>query len=182
MWKAVVLASMLLAVAFVAFGQHGKTQIGGKTASKSNSKPKPKPSPKPTPNPKELDKSWYSPCGVYYKNLDDLIADMDKGWRLIAETNDDYLWHDSDKVACDPSTKILKAWVKSIHRSQKEKADYSLILYELKCETNQLRLKSSADYMNSGSLLRNDDYDITWSDVIPDSVGEVILRTICRRL
>lgn len=164
---------MLLALAVVAFGQHGKTQIGGKTASKSKAKAKPKPKPTPKSN-------WptYTPCGVYYRDAKDFVDDLNKGWRLIGETNDDYLWHDSDKEICDADSKVLKAWIKAIHR--KEKAAYSLMLYELKCETNQFRLKSSADYDTSGNLLQSEKYDTTWEDAIPDSAGEVILNKVCR--
>src|SRR5258706_6267287 len=126
-----ILASMFLAVAVIAFGQHGKSQIGGKTASKSKQKPKPTPSPKPNAK-------WetYTPCGVYYKDIDDFISDMDKGWRSVADTKDDHYWYNSDTERCGDGG-VLKVWIKIIPVSYRA-GGYSLTLYELKCTSAEL--------------------------------------------
>ena len=68
-----ILASLLLAVALVAYGQHGKSQIGGKAATKSTAKPKPKPSPSPKT---ATSKSYTDPCGVYYSDFGDMVDEL----------------------------------------------------------------------------------------------------------
>lgn len=85
MRKAILILSLLILCA-LAFGQGG-TKHAGKVGRAS--KTKPKPSPKPTP---DQDKPWYSPCGVYYKNIADFVDSMEDKWQLIGETNDEFLW------------------------------------------------------------------------------------------
>lgn len=175
-----ILACIVLTLALAAFGQHSKTgPVGGKITNNSKRKPKPTATPTPKPTPKAV---WqqYTPCGVYYKDIDDFISDMDKGWRLITETDEDYIWYDSDRELCDDDG-ILKAWTKFVHRGAQDKADYSLMLYELKCSKQQLRLKTKVDYTNKDELLRSETFNGSWSDIIPDSAGERMFKTICRQ-
>jgi hypothetical protein len=80
--RSVILASVLLTCALIAFAQHSKTgPVGGKTNTNS-SKSKPKPKTKPA---SFLDKPWDSPCGGHFKNLDDLISEIRDEWRLAGE-------------------------------------------------------------------------------------------------
>jgi len=172
-----ILASMFLAVALVAFGQHGKSQMGGKTASKSKAKSKPKSKPSTDLN---LDAGlvWVSPCGVYYKSEFDQYVTEDK-WIFIGETSSEHFWYNTDKMDCDSQTSLLKSWVKDTHNGTDLK--YALVLYELKCKTNQMRVRTVIEYDKNGNVLRTDPLDEAWQDSIPESIGETILKSICRR-
>lgn len=159
MRKAILLSILLLA-AVMTFGQHRKTA-------------KPKAKPKPVAK-------WeqYTPCGVYYKDIIDFMDDSDKGWRLVGETDTDLTYYNSDKERCMDGG-ILKIWIKRTHRNTDSK--YGLVLYELKCKTDELRVKSITEYDKNGHVLQSDEYsDISWSDVIPDSMGEAIMKAVCR--
>ena len=158
-----ILISFFLFATLMAFGQ-------GKTT-------KPKAKPKPTATKSKWEK--YTPCGVYYKTVDDFINDLGHGWRNIGQTKTDEIWYDSDKERCTDNG-ILKVWIKEKHKDTDLK--YGLILYELKCKTDELRVKSRTEYQKDGRVLDSDEYpNSSWSDVIPDSMGEEIMKTVCRR-
>jgi hypothetical protein len=91
--RKVILISVLLFVALTTLGQQHKSA-------------KPKAKPKPTAK-------WekYTPCGVYYKDIDDFMDDLKNNeWRLIGETKADEIWYNSDKERCTDNG-ILKVWI-----------------------------------------------------------------------
>src|SRR3989442_15763398 len=97
MRKAILIGILLFAAALLTFGQHRKTT-------------KPKAKTRSTPASKA---KWeqYTPCGVFYKTVDDFIDEIGKGWRFIGETNAEQVWYDADNQRCTDNG-ILKAWVK----------------------------------------------------------------------
>jgi hypothetical protein len=173
-----ILASMLLSVAVVAFGQHGKSQVGGKTASTSKAKPKPK----STPNLKGTDKSWVSPCGVYYKNDQDMFDSFVNEWRLVSASYDGsnafyYNSGTSEETCTDAG--VLKTWIKKLEIKTKA---YSFVRYELKCQSSRFRIASATEYDKDGKLLFSDSFDENpWDDAVPETVAAAILKTVCRR-
>jgi hypothetical protein len=59
---------------------------------------------------------------------------------------------------------------------------YDLILYEFNCNDRQILIHSMASYSSTGTLLESykpEEYEKEWSDVIPDSVGEMLLNKAC---
>ena len=54
--------------------------------------------------------------------------------------------------------------------------DFALVLYEFKCKTNQLRVKTVIEYDNTGGVLETNNHeDDTWQDVAPGTAGEVVI-------
>ena len=76
---------------------------------------------------------------------------------------------------------MLKSWMKEVHKNTD--GDYALVLYEFKCKTNQLRVKTVIEYDSADSLLETNNHgdDEPWQDVAPGTAGEVMMRTVCRR-
>ena len=75
---------------------------------------------------------------------------------------------------------VLKVWVKT--EKIGDDAKRSMIRYEVNCHSNQMRTMSKTDYDKAGNVVG----DFTsekpkWEDVVPDSVGEGILGTVCRK-
>lgn len=158
-----LLASILLFAAFVAFGHQRKTT---------------KPKTKPKHPASEAKWEQYTPCGVYYKDVLDFMSDLNKEWQLVGTTKSDEIFHDPDRTRCTENG-ILKAWIKRMHKASGLK--YSLVLYELKCKTDELRVRSTTEYDKDGAVLESDDSsNSSWSDAVPESVGEMILKAACR--
>ncbi len=75
---------------------------------------------------------------------------------------------------------MLKTWVKEDHKNTD--SNYALVLYEFKCKTSQLRVKTVIEYDKTGGVLETTNHeDDTWQDVAPGTAGETMLRGVCRR-
>jgi hypothetical protein len=176
-----ILASMFLAVAVMAFGQHGTSQIGGKTASKSKAKPKPK----ATPNLKGFDKPWDSPCGVHYEGgLDEIGKDFEIEWRLVANNEEQEVYWNTHKTVCDRNTGILEAWVKKIIKHPEKDSDNvssRMIKYEFKCPTSKLRRTYLTAYAGNGNVVAAGALEEEWEEPTPESMGEGMMKAICHK-
>ena len=127
------------------------------------------------------DKPSYSPCGVYYKNRADMIGEsnLDDKWFSLGQSASTHFWYNPRKTSCDAKTSVLKSWLKEEHKNSD--SNYALVLYEFKCKTNQLRVKTVIEYDNSGGLLETVNHDgDPWQEVAPGTAGVTILRTACR--
>ena len=180
-----ILVLALLLVLTVSFGQNNNSQntnsgaLGGKTTGGATAPARNKPVPKPAANP---DKPFYSPCGVYYKNHADMIgqSNLADKWFSLGESANRHFWYNPHKTTCDAKTSVLKTWMKEEHKSTD--GDYALVLYEFKCKTSQLRVKTVIEYDSTGSVLETTNHDDdTWQDVAPSTAGETMIRTVCRR-
>jgi hypothetical protein len=177
-----ILALALLLVSSSSSGQNTNSgPLGGKT---SEGKPAPAPSSKkPVPKPAaNKDKPLYSPCGVYYKSREDMIGESNLGdkWFSLGESANKHFWYNPHKTNCDAKTSVLKSWIKEDHKNSD--SNYALVLYEFKCKTNQLRVKTVIEYDKTGSVLETNNHgDDPWQEAAPSTAGEVMLRTICRR-
>ena len=163
--RKVFVVSVLLFAALNTSAQHRKT-----------TKPKAKSTPTPTTK-----AHWeqYTPCGVFYKDIDDFVSDLRKGWRLVGQTKTDHIWYDSDRQRCGDNG-ILKTWIKEMHLNTDLK--YALVLYELNCKTDELRVVSVTEYDKDGHVIESRQYnDPAWSDAVPESIGEEILKIACRK-
>jgi hypothetical protein len=133
----------------------------------------------PTSTPK-LDKPS-SPCGVYYKNRADMIGEskLDDKWFSLGNSATTHFWYNPHKTSCDAKTSVLKSWIKEEHKNAD--SNYALVLYEFRCKTNQLRVKTVIEYDNTGGVLETTNHNgDPWQDVAPGTAGVVILRTACR--
>lgn len=174
----IVLALLLLSSS--AFGQTANNEaLGGKTSEDKTTPARKKPVPKPTRN---QDKPLSSPCGVYYKNRADMSAESNLGdkWFSLGQSANKQFWYNPHKTTCDARTGVLKTWIKEVHKNTD--GNFALVLYELKCRTNQLRVKTVIEYDKAGGVLETNNHgDDPWQDVAPGTAGEVMIRTACRR-
>ena len=190
MRKAIPVLALLLMLLMSSstFGQNSNSRASGgkisedaaapgrkKTVSKSTTNTASKPAPK-------QDKPSYSPCGFYYKNRADMSGDsnLDDKWFSLGESANKHFFYNPRKTSCDAKTGVLKSWLKEEHKNSD--SNFALVLYELKCKTNQLRVKTVIEYDKTGGVLETTNHDgDPWVDVAPGTAGVVILRTVCRR-
>ena len=175
-----ILVFALLLVSTSAFAQTanddalgGKTSEGKTTESKTAPARK-KPAPKPASN---TAKPSSSPCGVSNSSR----ANLTDKWFSLGQSANKHFWYNPHRTTCEAKTGVLKSWIKEDHKNTA--GDYALVLYEMKCKSNQLRVKTVIEYDQAGSVLEttNHDDDDPWQDVAPGTAGEVMLRTACRR-
>ena len=176
-----ILVPALLLVLTSSFGQNTNNgPSGGKTNEVKTAPPSKKKSvPKPASN---QDKPLYSPCGVYYKDREDMIgqSNLSDKWFSLGESANKHFWYNPHKTTCDAKTGVLKTWIKEEHKNTD--SNYALVLYELKCKTNQLRVKTVIEYDKAGGVLETTNHDgDPWQDVAPGTAAETMLRTVCRR-
>jgi len=189
MRKAIPVLALLLMLLMSSstFGQNSNSgasggKISGDKAAPARKKTVSKRTPnqdKPTPN---QDKPWYSPCGVYYKNRADMTAssNLDDKWFSLGESANKHFFYNPHKTSCDAKIGVLKSWIKEEHKNTD--SNFALVLYEFKCKTNQLRVKTVIEYDKTGGVLETTNHDgDPWQDVAPGTAGVVILRTVCRR-
>jgi hypothetical protein len=171
----------LLVAWFSSFAQNNNSGAsGGKvTEDKPAAAAKKKPLPKQTA---DQDRSFYSPCGVYYKNRADMSGESDLAdkWFSLGESANRHFWYNPHKTNCDAKTGALKSWIKEEHKNTH--GNFALVLYEFKCKTNQIRVKTVIEYDEGGSVLETNDHDgDTWQEVAPGTAGVTIMKTVCRR-
>ena len=190
MRKAIPVLALLLMLLMSSstFGQNSNSGASGGKIKEDNAAPgrkktvsKSTPSTVSKPAPKQ-DKPSYSPCGVYYKNRADMSGDsnLDDKWFSLGESANKHFFYNPRKTSCDAKTGVLKSWIKEEHKNTD--SNYALVLYEFKCKTNQLRVKTLIEYDKTGGVLETNNHDSDpWVDVAPGTAGVVIVRTVCRR-
>jgi len=85
------------------------------------------------------------------------------------------------------SSKIWSKYVsKKLKYSKNSKtlytSGYSMCLFDIDCADRKIDLRSSTTYSNDGRVLSSfqmEDYDVNWEEVVPESVGEMILNKAC---
>jgi hypothetical protein len=171
--RKLILVLALLLVSASTFAQTANNEpLGGKTNEVKPTPASKKPVPKPASKP---DKPLSSPCGVYTGRA--TLADK---WFSLGESANKHFWYNPHRTTCDAKTSVLKSWIKEDHKNSD--GNYALVLYEMKCKSNQLRVKTVIEYDNTGGVLETNNHgDDPWQDVAPGTAGEVMLRTICRR-
>ena len=173
----IVLTFLLLSSA--SFAQGSNEALGGKTTENKATPATKRPTAKAAVT---SDKPFYSACGVYYKNRADMSGEsrLDDQWFSLGESANKHFWHNPRKTACDAKTSVLKSWIKEDHKNTD--SNYALVLYEFKCKTNQLRVKTVIEYDKTGGVLETNNHgEDAWQDAAPRTAGEVMLRTVCRR-
>lgn len=130
---------------------------------------------------REANKPITSPCGVTYRNLDDLFDEIktDYWYEITSSASASYLYH-PHKVFCDGS--VLKVWIRVVNKDTDQRLDHSMIRYGFKCRSNQMQTLSYTEYDKKGDVIYSSvPINPQWVDVIPDSVGEDMLKTACRK-
>ena len=176
-----VVFALLLLMSTAAFAQHANEVLGGKI---NPDKPTTAPTSKKPVSKATTNRSspLYSACGVYYKNRADLSAESSLGdkWFSMGQSANKHFWYNPRKTTCDATSAVLKTWIKEDHKNTD--GDYALVLYEMKCRSDQLRVRTVIEYDKTGSVLEtNNEQDENWQNVAPGTAGESMLRTICRR-
>lgn len=157
----------------------GKSTTGKPATTPTKAAPK-KTTPKRTAT---VDKPLPSPCGVYYKSRADMIAEsnLPNQWLSLGQSANNHFWYNPRKTTCDAQTGVLKTWIKEEHNNTD--GDFALVLYEMKCHSDQLRVKTVIQYDKAGSVLEttNRDPDEPFQDVAPGTAGVTMIRTACRK-
>ncbi len=162
----------------------GKTTTNKPTTTTTKATPK-KTTPKRTSSGgnSTSDKPLSSPCGVYYKNRADMIAEssLPNQWFSLGQSSNNHFWYNPRKTNCDAQTGVLKTWIKEEHKNTD--GDFALVLYEMKCRSDQLRVKTVIQYDRAGTVREttNNDDDEPFQDVAPGTAGVTMLKTACRR-
>jgi len=74
----------------------------------------------------------------------------------------------------------LKVWVKTEKAGNDQTREMNR--YEINCHADKLRITTSVEYDLKGRVERNRSWkNPDWDEVIPDSVGERIVETVCRK-
>lgn len=169
-----ILVLALLLVSSSSFGQAGNNEpLGGKTSGSAAAPAKKTSVPKPAP---KQDKPLVSPCAAYNKTG----SNADDKWFSLGESANKHFWYNPHKTTCDEKTVVLKSWIKEEHKNTD--GNFALVLYEFKCKTNQLRVKTVIEYDKTGGVLDTTNQEgVTWQDVAPGTAGETMIKTVCRR-
>ena len=177
-----ILATALVLAAVPSFAQTANNEAvgGGKTSDSKSTPVRKKPVPKRTSN---SDKPLSSPCGVYYRNRADMIAESNLAdrWFSLGESANKHFWYNLHRTTCNAQSGVLKSWIKEVHKNTDD--DYALVLYEMNCRSDQLRVKTVIEYDGADNLLEttNHEDDEPFQNVAPGTAGEVMMRTACRR-
>lgn len=176
-----LVSALLLVMSTAAFAQHANEVLGGKI---TPDKPTTAPATRKRVSKATTNRSspLYSPCGVYYKNRADMSAESNLGdkWFSLGQSANKHFWYNPHKTTCDPTSTVLKTWIKEEHKNTD--GDYALVLYEMKCRSDQLRVRTVIEYDKAGNLLEtNNEQDENWQNVAPNTAGEVMMKTVCRR-
>ena len=177
MCKPIFAMAFLLSISTASFAQHASEPLGG-----TFSTDKPSVSKKPPAKSTSTAKPLYSPCGVYFKSRAEMLSasNLTDKWYSLGQSSNSRFSYNPRRTTCDGATAVLKSWIKEEHKNTD--GEYSLVLYEMKCKANQLRIKTVIDYDKTDALLRTTNHDDeTWQDVAPRTAGDVMLRTACRR-
>src|SRR5436190_15866647 len=143
--RSLILATALVFAATPVFAQTANNEpVGGKTTETKPPTTTKLPATKTT-TPKRTstaDRPLSSPCGVYYKNRADMIGESrlaDK-WFSLGQSVNKHFWYNPHRTTCDAKTSVLKSWIKEEHKNTD--GDFALVLYEMKCRSDQLRVKT----------------------------------------
>lgn len=112
-----------------------------------------------------------------------------QNWIYIGKSSDGSSYYMRSTSVSNSYTK--KVWVK--HSSSKLTVKkngktytyvnaYEVLLYEFSCTNNQIKLHSVVTYNSKGTVVDSynpPDYYLEWKDVVPDSVGEMLLEKAC---
>ncbi len=189
--RQLILLPALLLMLSSAFAQTANNESvgGGKTAKDKPATTTTTPTTKAAPKkvtPKRtatVDKSLSSPCGVYYKNRADMTSEsnLPNQWLSLGQSSNNHFYYNPRKTNCDAQTGVLKTWIKEEHKNTE--GDFALVLYEMKCRSDQLRVKTVIQYDRAGNVLEttNHDADEPFQDVAPGTAGVTMLKTACRR-
>src|SRR5690349_17013940 len=140
-YKATQMRKLILVPALVLFTTPALAQTannesvgGGKTSTTKPAVPATKVAPKKT-TPKRtatVDKPLSSPCGVYYKDRADMIAEsnLPNQWSSLGQSANNHFWYNPRKTTCDAQSGVLKSWIKEEHKNTD--GDFALVLYEMK--------------------------------------------------
>jgi hypothetical protein len=128
---------------------------------------------------KRADPEVIRPCGVRLTKETVLAAGTVGGspWILAATSHEQNFYYNRNWI-CDQV--VIKVWVKAVSPDADNSAPSSMSLYELKCKANQIRVTQNVEYDKDGKVQTSDvDYRAKWKGVVPESVGESILNTVC---
>jgi len=140
--------------------------------SKRRARPKPK---------TDYSKPFETRCGVRYPSFDEFVKETQDYWFEISVSSSSKSLYNPTKVLCDEKG-MLKVWIKAVEIDTSKRLSHSMTRFELNCRKDQMRVLSDTSYDKNGAVIRSETVRTPeWEEVIPDSVGETILNTVCRK-
>jgi uncharacterized protein YgiM (DUF1202 family) len=97
-------------------------------------------------------------------------------WKEIGSSNSETFFYNPSRVTRSGST--ATAWIKYVDKESNKLS--AMNLNEYRCSNKEWRLTASTRYNPDGSILRSwTDPKQQWSPVVPESIGESIMQTVC---
>jgi tetratricopeptide (TPR) repeat protein len=100
-------------------------------------------------------------------------------WREASSQQNAHMYIDM-KSFDDSHRDSVKLWIKQGLGSSDIVGSYSLQQYELNCDARQIRAVSFANYDASGDLKVSSREGGKWESVIPETLGETLLKGTCQ--
>lgn len=105
-------------------------------------------------------------------------------WIYVVRSNDGEVWSVKGEYVYKIGDEV-KIWAKCVGGSYKEgKINYTKVtekqLLLIRCNSKQYRMVSTVVYSSTGKIIVNEPFPYSeFEDVIPDSIIEEILKTVC---
>ena len=123
-------------------------------------------------------------------------------WKPIAESGGSSYFYGTKTIKRLPGG-VVRVWIKEVLNNQTslgraeflrnrkargvrtygyEKYSHTLTLYEFNCTKAETRILSTVDYDEAGQVIDSTSYkNSAWDYVVPDSIGESMLKTVCSK-
>jgi len=120
------------------------------------------------------------------------------GWKVFTGDDVFLVWYNTRSVV-DLTNGKVRVWIKrSLHGDYKDKPleareklklktegydnySYTVELHEYNCRLREFRILSDTDYDRAGKVIDSVELtDAAWSYVVPNSISEILLNTVCR--
>lgn len=128
----------------------------------------------------------YLNAGYYKKAIDDYSRAlriwpdmfMDR-WKYFAASSGGSKNYIDIKGITFQQNKNIRFWVKHEHNKPKDNVAESIVSYELDCSSKMLRSVSFTNYDIDGNVIDSGN-SYAWSDIVPESIGEVLYTGWCK--
>ena len=119
-----------------------------------------------------------------------IISFAESNWKVVGSSKENVYGIDINSISNGteyPYQSNKKAWIKSVIVNDLTKdsmtvGDYNMVLQWANCNARTLGYKSNTAYRKNGTVINNLSNSVSYvrmSDVIPGSIGEAILDSIC---
>ena len=112
-------------------------------------------------------------------------------WKLYGGTDKYLAFYDAQSIS-RPSKNIVTVWEKFSYTEKGvlnlvgkigkkfENLSFSIHLSEINCAEKRHHLLTSTDYDNKGSVIHSDHSPSDWQFIVPESIGELLYKEVCK--